>query len=120
MREVSEAVVILLLAWALGSIVNELRTADYLSSLLGSWLPSSLLPAVALVISMTISFGIGSAWGSMGILIPLVAPLAWQLSHRDLTTLTVRRGWLPASRNESNMSSVESVTTCGPCALRAP
>ena len=95
MREVSEAVVILLLAWALGAVVNELRTAAYLASLLGSWLPSSLLPAVSLAISMAISFGIGSAWGSMGILIPLVAPLAWQLSDRDLATLTVRQLIIP-------------------------
>ena len=87
-REVSEAMVILLLAWALGAVVSDLHTADYLSSLLGSWLPASLLPAVSLLLSMAISFGVGSAWGSMGILIPLVAPLAWKLSDSNLNTLT--------------------------------
>ena len=29
---------------------------------------------------MVVSFGVGSAWGAMGILLPLVGPLMWELS----------------------------------------
>ena len=90
--EVSEAVIILLLAWALGAVVRELHAAQYLASALSSWLPSHLLPFVSMLLAMATSFGIGSAWGTMGVLVPLVAPLAWELSHHNVQVLTESLG----------------------------
>ena len=58
-----------------------------------------------MVLAMATSFGIGSAWGTMGVLIPLVAPLAWQLSHRDLTVLTSSLGAVMGGAVFGNVSS---------------
>ena len=79
-REVTDCIVILLLAWALGALVHDLHTAEFLAAALGAWLPPGLLPAAATLLAMVVSFGVGSAWGAMGILLPLVGPLVWQLS----------------------------------------
>ena len=91
-QEVSEALTILLLAWALGSVTSDVHAAPFLASALGSWLPPTMLPFVTMVLAMATSFGIGSAWGTMGVLVPLVAPLAWELGGRDVSVLTACLG----------------------------
>lgn len=103
--EVSEATVILLLAWSLGGVVGRLQTASFLASAIGSWLPPALLPFVSLLLSMLVSFGIGTAWGTMGVLVPLVAPLAWDLSGRDLGVLTACLGAVMGGACFGNVSS---------------
>ncbi len=71
------AMIILVLAWSLGGITEEMRTADYLVSILGDTLPVQLLPFIVFVLAAFTAFATGSSWGSMGILIPLVIPLTW-------------------------------------------
>ncbi|MEO0578042.1 MAG: Na+/H+ antiporter NhaC family protein [Pseudomonadota bacterium] len=71
--------IVLTLAWALADVSNDLSTADYLVSILGDALPLAVLPAVVFVLSAVTSFSTGTAWGTMGILIPLLVPLTWAL-----------------------------------------
>jgi Na+/H+ antiporter NhaC len=71
------AMVILVLAWALSNITEVLHTADYLVSILGDWLPPGVVPAIIFVLAAATAFATGSSWGTMGILMPLVVPLAW-------------------------------------------
>ena len=77
MRSMIYAIIILILAWALGSIANELKTADYLVSMLGETLPAQLVPLLVFIIAAFTAFATGSSWGAMGILVPLVIPLTW-------------------------------------------
>jgi Na+/H+ antiporter NhaC len=77
MRAMVYAMIILILAWALGNITVELKTADYLVSVLGDALPVQLLPALVFVIAAATAFATGASWGSMAILVPLVIPLSW-------------------------------------------
>jgi len=77
MRAMVYAMIILVLAWALGSTTVELKTADYLVSVLGDTLPVQLLPAFIFVIAAATAFATGASWGSMAILVPLVIPLTW-------------------------------------------
>jgi len=77
MRAMVYAMIILVLAWALGSITAELRTADYLVSVLGEGFPAEWLPAAVFLLASATAFATGSSWGSMGILVPLVIPLTW-------------------------------------------
>ncbi len=71
------AMIILVLAWALSDITGVLHTADFLVSALGDAIPMGLLPALVFVISAATAFATGSSWGTMGILMPLIVPLAW-------------------------------------------
>ncbi len=75
--------VVLLLAWSLSSVMNELGTADYLVSLLGDTMPSVLLPTVIFLLGAIISFSTGTSYGTMGILMPLAIPLATGMRPED-------------------------------------
>src|SRR6056297_451064 len=78
-RAMLYAIVILVLAWALSGITDVLGTADYLVSLIGDSLHPGLLPALVFVVAALTAFSTGSSWGTMGILLPLMVPLAWAL-----------------------------------------
>jgi len=77
MRAMVYAMIIVVLAWALGAVTAELRTADFLVSVLGGALPAELLPATVFLLAALTAFATGSSWGTMGILVPLVIPLTW-------------------------------------------
>lgn len=72
--------VILILAWSLSSVIKELGTAKYLVTMLSGSLPPFLLPSLIFILGAIISFATGSAYGTMGILMPLAIPLAFSLN----------------------------------------
>lgn len=73
------ALVILVLAWALGSVFNDLQVAQLITSLLGGQLSLGWLPFVVFLIGALTSFLTGSSWGTMGILMPLALPIAVEM-----------------------------------------
>lgn len=72
--------VILILAWSLSSVIKELGTAKYLIKLLSGSFPVFLLPSLIFVLGAIISFSTGTAYGTMGILMPLAVPLAHSIN----------------------------------------
>ncbi len=72
--------VILLLAWSLSSVIKDLGTAKYLVTLLSDSIPAFLLPSIIFILGAVISFATGTAYGTMGILMPLAIPLAHSIS----------------------------------------
>ena len=72
--------VILLLAWSLSSVIKDLGTAKYLVTLLSGSLPNFLLPSLIFILASIISFATGTAYGTMGILMPLAIPLAYSMN----------------------------------------
>lgn len=71
---------ILLLAWSLSSVIKDLGTAKYLVTLLSDSIPSFLLPSIIFILGAVISFATGTAYGTMGILMPLAIPLSYSIS----------------------------------------
>ena len=72
--------VILILAWSLRSVIKELGTAKYLVTLLSGSIPYFLLPSLIFILGAVISFATGTAYGTMGILMPLAVPLAYSIN----------------------------------------
>ncbi len=72
--------VILLLAWSLSGIIADLGTAEFIVSLLGDSIPQFLLPSIIFILGSIISFATGTAYGTMGILMPLAVPLAHSIT----------------------------------------
>jgi Na+/H+ antiporter NhaC len=70
------ALVVLTLAWSIGAVAGELHTADYVVGLAQQVLSPHWLPVLVFVIAAAVSFATGTSWGTMGILIPLVIPIA--------------------------------------------
>ncbi len=73
------AMVVLVLAWSLGAVTEELNTAAYLTQLLEGNLPLRLFPVLIFVTAAATAFATGTSWGTMAILIPLVIPLTVSL-----------------------------------------
>ena len=71
------AMIILILAWSLGEVTDILKTAEFLTTVLGGSLPAFLLPTIVFILAAIAAFATGSSWGAMGILFPLVMPLTW-------------------------------------------
>jgi len=83
MKDVLEPMFVLLLAWALGDVISHVQTADFLARALTDGLPRWSLPALVAVLAHVISYACGSSFGTMGIILPLVGPLAHKLGGGD-------------------------------------
>jgi len=68
------AIIILMLAWSLATVTEQMHTADFLTQLLGDSLPPVILPAITFVLAAIVAFATGSSWGTMAILYPLIIP----------------------------------------------
>ncbi|MCK4662135.1 MAG: Na+/H+ antiporter NhaC family protein [Bacteroidales bacterium] len=72
------AVLILVFAWSLAQITQDLHTADFITNILiYTKISPQLLPAITFIISALIAFSTGSSWGTMAILYPLILPASW-------------------------------------------
>ncbi len=71
------ALTILILAWALGGVCREMvGTGIFVSHFVsGAKLPFSFLPAIVFLVAAFLSFSMGTAWGTFGILLPIVSML---------------------------------------------
>jgi Na+/H+ antiporter NhaC len=74
-RAMMVAFAILILAWSLGLVTEEVGTARYLTQILSDNLDPRLLPALVFITAAAISFATGTSWATMAILLPLVVPL---------------------------------------------
>ena len=72
------AILILILAWALALITKDLHTANFITqSLIYIKVSPYFLPTMTFVLSALIAFSTGSSWGTMAILYPLILPASW-------------------------------------------
>jgi Na+/H+ antiporter NhaC len=81
------ACVILILAWSINSVCQELHTAEFVIGAVEGWLTPALLPAIVFIIAAVVSFATGTSWGTMAILFPLVVPLAHNLAPGEETIM---------------------------------
>jgi Na+/H+ antiporter NhaC len=79
-----EALVVLVLAWSLSTAMKELNAPEYLVGALRTTLPAALLPTLTFVVGAIISFAVGSSYTTMGIMMPMVVPLSFELSPTDM------------------------------------
>lgn len=76
MGELLPAVMVVLLALALGNSLSALGTGAFIASTAASIPAPFLIPALLFVIAGITSFTTGTSWGTYGILIPLAIPMA--------------------------------------------
>ena len=78
---------ILVLAWSLGSVCKTLGTAGYIVSLAKGNIPGWSVPAILFLTGALISFATGSSWGTFAILMPLGIPMAHALGGSLLVSI---------------------------------
>ena len=83
------AMIILILAWSIGNISSELKTADYVINTTRGFLSPHLLPLITFIMAAFIGFATGTSWATMAILVPIVIPAAFKLSAANAIDVSV-------------------------------
>ena len=71
------AILILVLAWSLALVTEEMHTADFLAQLINGNISPWLIPAFAFILAGLVAFSTGSSWSTMALVYPLILPAAW-------------------------------------------
>ncbi|MBN1945090.1 MAG: hypothetical protein JW797_05405 [Bradymonadales bacterium] len=84
------AISILVCAWAIRAVCDDLGTSVFLISALGESIPPLLFPLFTFFLAALVAFSTGTSWGTMGILLPLIVPWAYTLAQQpDVPALLV-------------------------------
>jgi Na+/H+ antiporter len=92
------AMIILTLAWTIGGITKEeyLNTGGFVAHHLSSNnIPIWIFPAIIFVVAAFLAFSTGTAWGTFGILIPIIVPIIVNMdamSHINIILASIFSG----------------------------
>ncbi|CAM9405614.1 unnamed protein product, partial [Ectocarpus fasciculatus] len=75
-KNLVNALLILILAWTVGDSFTKCGTGVYISSALEDSVAAGAYPALTFVISAVLALVTGSSWGTMSIMFPLILPAA--------------------------------------------
>jgi Na+/H+ antiporter NhaC len=74
------AIAILMHAWAIRALCDDLGTSIFLVGAVQDLLAPALLPVITFALAAAVAFATGTSWGTMGLLLPAMIPLAAQLT----------------------------------------
>lgn len=85
------AITILVLAWTISGVCRDLlSTGEYIGALVeNGHFPLMLLPMVIFIVAAFLSFSMGTAWGTFGILIPIVITICESTVTINPTLMTI-------------------------------
>lgn len=70
-RKMLPAVFILVLAWSIGTVIEQLETGVFLSSLVQDRVPLWIIPLILFLLACAMAFATGTSWGTFAIMIPI-------------------------------------------------
>ena len=80
--------VILILAWSLKNCCDDLKTGEFLTTILAGRVSPYLFPPILFLVASLTSFATGTSYGTMAILIPTAIPVAFAIDQSyGLTTM---------------------------------
>lgn len=79
MNDMVVMAILMVLAFAIGNLCNELGTGIYVSRVTSSWLLPEVAPALIFIISSFIAFATGTSWGTFAIMISIAVPLCFSI-----------------------------------------
>jgi Na+/H+ antiporter NhaC len=83
---------LMVLAYAIGNLCNELGTGLYVASVSQKWLSPSLVPLIIFLVSCFIAFSTGTSWGTFAIMISIAVPVAQALDTNVYLTIAASLG----------------------------
>ncbi len=75
-RSMFGAILILIFAWTIGSVIGDMKTGAYLSSLVQGNINPHWLPVMLFLLSGVMAFSTGTSWGTFGIMLPIAGDMA--------------------------------------------
>jgi hypothetical protein len=89
LRSMFYAITILVMAWAIRRVCDDLGTSTFIVSTLGAVARPWLIPGLTFVLGSLVAFSTGTSWGTMGILIPTLLPFAYHMGGMPTLILSV-------------------------------
>ncbi|WED25579.1 Na+/H+ antiporter NhaC family protein [Vibrio sp. DW001] len=83
-KSMFSAILILIFAWSIGSVIGDMKTGAYLSSLIQGNISVHWLPVILFLLSGLMAFSTGTSWGTFGIMLPIAGDMA---GATDLTMM---------------------------------
>jgi Na+/H+ antiporter NhaC len=83
---------LLLFAFAIGTVCKELETGQYVADLAKKWLSPGLVPLLIFLVSSFIAFSTGTSWGTFAIMIAIAVPMARQMEVNEIITIAAALG----------------------------
>lgn len=104
-KDVLDPTLVLVLAWALGTVISEVNVAQFIATAVGDSIQKEFLPAIASVLCFVVSFATGSSFGTMAIMFPIISPLSYSISGGDTNNLLQCFGSIMGSSVFGNICS---------------
>lgn len=82
-KSMMPALLILILAWSLALVTEDMHTADFLSRAIEGKIDPWFIPAFTFILSAFVAFSTGSSWSTMALVYPIILPAAWLLCMND-------------------------------------
>jgi len=89
LRALLYAVTILIMAWAIRKVCDDLGTSAFIVATMGQFARPWMIPTMVFVIACVTSFCTGTSWGTMGILIPTLLPFAYYIGGLEILMLSM-------------------------------
>lgn len=92
MKSMIGAIVILTLAWTIGGITSSeyLNTGGFIGAkLASSTIPMWIFPSIIFIVAAFLAFSTGTAWGTFGILIPIIVPILMHMNQMEYLTIVL-------------------------------
>ena len=83
---------LMMLAFAIGTVCRELGTGQYVAEVSKIWLSPSFVPAIIFLVASFIAFSTGTSWGTFAIMISIGIPMAQALDSNLYLTLAAALG----------------------------
>jgi len=88
-KGVFPAILILAMAYCINTISKTLGAQVYIVSITEAWMTSWMLPMLTFLTAGLISFFTGTSWGCYAIVIPIVMPIAFNLSNGEVSSFVL-------------------------------
>ncbi|MHC4838955.1 MAG: Na+/H+ antiporter NhaC family protein [Planctomycetota bacterium] len=120
MVHILPAAAVLVLAWAIKSVCDELGTGLALVTLVGDTLSPIALPLAIFLVSAAIAFSTGTSWGAMALVLPVAAPLAAALTQEPVIVFATLAAVLDGAIWGDHCSPISDTTVLSSTATGCP
>ena len=90
--EMMPLALLMLMAFAIGSVCKEMQTGLYVAEVAKAWLSPALVPFIVFVVSCFIAFATGTSWGTFAIMIAIAVPMARGMDANVYMTIAAALG----------------------------
>jgi len=90
--ELMPLALLMMLAFSISNVCNNLGTGIYVAGITEGWLSPSLLPMVVFLLSAFIAFSTGTSWGTFAIMISIAVPMAQMHGYNEVLVIAATMG----------------------------